>query len=58
MNPIINNYRKKVTLWFKKVMKPSPITVNIVPDLIETKASVLSNDEERYVTPRLLRMFW
>ena len=39
-------------------MKPSPITVNIVPDLIETKASDGFTDQERYVTPRLLRMFW
>jgi hypothetical protein len=58
MNPIINEYRKKMSTWFKKVMEPSPITVNIVPELIETKASDIPDDQVRYVTPRLLRMFW
>lgn len=58
MNPFIKQYRKKLTSWFIKVMKPSPITVNVIPELIETTSSDVPNDLVRYVTPRLTWMFW
>jgi predicted PurR-regulated permease PerM len=58
MNPIIEQHRKKLTIWFKKVMKPTPITVNAIPELIETKPSDIPDDQIRYATPRHIWMFW
>jgi len=58
MNTMIQEQREKIIIWGRGIMKPKKLSINIIPELIESKPPEFPDNQLRYLKPRMIWMFW